>query len=193
MDKDKAAVLARKFEDGSKEAFGELYDAYYKRIYNFIYYKTHHKETAEDLVAQVFMKAYRSANSYDAGKGTFQAWIYQIARHAIVDYYRSVKPTLNIEDSWDVGNNADLEKDTDNKLILEKVRSYIAELPSEQRDIIIMRVWQEMSYVEIGEVMGKSEASCKMAFLRAIKKLRETIPEVLAILFIALVFKKYIL
>ncbi|MFA6105662.1 MAG: RNA polymerase sigma factor [Patescibacteria group bacterium] len=189
MDPIKAAALAREFEGGSKEAFGELYEAYLKPIYNFVYYKTHHKETAEELTAEVFLKAYRSVNSYHSEKGTFQAWIYQIARHAIIDHYRSNKTILNIDDVWDLGSKEDVAKDIENKIMLEKVQKYIQELPSEQRDIIILRVWQDLSYTEIAEIIGKSEASCKMTFSRALKKLRTSMPEAAFALVLALIIR----
>ena len=193
MDPEKAAALAREFEGGSKEAFGQLYDAYLKPIYNFIYYKTHHKETAEDLTAQVFLKAYRSAASYHSSKGTFQAYIYQIARHAVIDHYRATRPSLNIDDIWDLGSNENVAKDAENRILLEKIQLYIKDLPALQRDIIIMRVWQEMSYTEIGKIIGKNETSCKMTFSRAIKKLRETMPEAAFALMLALIIKNQIL
>jgi RNA polymerase sigma-70 factor (ECF subfamily) len=189
MDPAKAAALAREFEGGSKEAFSELYEAYLKPIYNFIYFKTHHKETAEDLSAQVFMKAYRSVANFRADKGTFQAWVYQIARRTVIDHYRSSKHTINIDDVWDLGSNENIESDADNRLMLDEVKKYINGLPSDQRDVLIMRIWQELSYSEIAQIMNKSEASCKMMFSRAIKKLRSVMPEAALMVLMILAIK----
>jgi RNA polymerase sigma-70 factor (ECF subfamily) len=123
------------------------------------------------------MKAYRSVANFKASKGTFQAWVYQIARRTVIDHYRATKKTINIDDVWDLSSGENIQVDTENRIILEKVQMYIKGLPSEQRDILIMRIWQEMSYAEIAEVINKSEASCKMTFSRAIKKLKTVMPE----------------
>lgn len=185
MDKAKQASLVKEFKEGNKEAFGLLYESFIRPIYNFIYYKTHHKETAEDLTSRVFIKAYGAIGTYDEAKGSFSSWLYQIARNSVIDHYRSVKPTLNVDDAWDLDGGDDVEKDVGIKIQLESIKTYLQALPSEQRDIVIMRVWEEMSYVEISEVVGKTEANCKMIFSRTLKKLREMMPEeMLAVMFL---------
>ena len=158
------------------EKFGYLYDMYIKKIYDFVYYKTHHKETAEDLVSKTFMKALEKINGFDNDKGTFQAWLYQIARNTIIDYYRTKKSDLNIDDVWDLAGKENLACDIDARQKLIEVEGYLKKFKSEQRDIIIMRVWQGMPYQEIAEVLGKSEASCKMMFSRTIRTLRKQMP-----------------
>jgi RNA polymerase sigma-70 factor (ECF subfamily) len=182
MDISQQLALVADFKAGNKEAYGLLYDEYIKPIYKFIYYKTHHKETAEDITSQVFMKAYNAIHSFNETKGTFSAWLYQIARNTIIDHYRAVKPTQNIDDVWNLSSSENVARDVETRLELEKVQNYLRVLPSEQRDIIIMRVWQEMSYSEIATVLGTSEAGCKMQFSRSIKKLRETMPMELLLL-----------
>ncbi len=66
----------------------------------------------------------------------------------------------------------------------EKVKVHLKKLSSLERDIIVMRVWQDMSYKEIAEIVGKSEANSKMIYSRSIKKLRDMIPLILLALFI---------
>ncbi|MCU0678942.1 MAG: RNA polymerase sigma factor [Planctomycetes bacterium] len=162
-------------QTGQTEEFSRLYDAYIRKIYDFIYYKTTHKETAEDLTSVTFMKALEKIYSFSPAKGTFQAWLYQIARHTVIDHYRSKKDAADIADIWDLSGNEDLERDLDLRTKLAAVEKYLAKLKVEQRDIIIMRVWQEMSYAEIAAILGKSEASCKMAYSRAISLLRQNV------------------
>ncbi len=176
MDQSHYNQAIRDVQAGKTEAFGVLYDAFAKPIYNFVYYKTHHKETAEDLVSQIFMKALSSIRSYNSDKGPFSAWLYQIARNQVIDHYRAVKPAFDIEDAWDIGDNSNIERDFDVREQLATVQTYLRTLSAEQRDIVIMRVWQEMSYAEIAASLGKTEASCKMMFSRTIAKLREEIP-----------------
>jgi RNA polymerase sigma-70 factor (ECF subfamily) len=133
------------------------------------------------------MKALEKIEGFDNKKGTFQAWIYKIARNTVIDHYRTRKVDTNIEDVWDLSSGEDLDRDLDVKQKLEHIEKYLVKLKSEQRDIIIMRIWQGMSYREISEVLGKSEDSCKMMFSRVIKKLREEMP---LVIFLALLLFK---
>lgn len=173
-------------QNGQLERFGELYDAYIKKIYEFIYFKTTHKETAEDLTSQTFFKALEKINLFSFEKGSFAAWLYQIARNTVIDHYRTKKDASDIEDIWDLDDKSDIARDLDAKDKLEKVEKYLATLKQEQREIIIMRVWQEMSYQEIADALGKSESSCKMMFSRAITTLRNEMPISLLIYFMLL-------
>lgn len=170
------AELIDKCKKGQNENFGLLYDRYIVKIYNFVYYKTQHKETAEDLVSSVFLKAVRKIGSFEPEGGSFQAWLYQIARNTVIDHYRSKKYDKQIDDIWDMPAGGDTERDTDMKIRLEKIEKYLKRLKSEQRDIIIMKIWQDMSYQEIAAALGKSEASCKMMCSRALKQLRKEMP-----------------
>lgn len=184
MDASKDAALVKEYLGGNKEAFGFLYESYIKPIYNFVYFKTFHKETAEDITSRVFIKAYTALQSYQEDKGSFSAWLYSIARNAVIDHYRSQHATLDIEDVWDLQGDVDIPRDTDARLSLEKVQSYLKDLPSQQRELVLMRVWQELTYEEIASITGKSEASCKMMYSRTIKKLREQMPVAVFALFL---------
>lgn len=179
-------IIIKKCQLGDLEQFGFLYEKYIRKIYDFIFYKTHHKETAEDIATAVFMKAFESIKQFDPDKGTFQAWVYQIARNKTIDHYRTKKSDMNIDDVWDLSGNEDLEGDIDTKNKLEDIKKYIKALDSRQRDILIMRIWQGMSYKEISEILNFSEANCKMTYSRAIRKLRQEMP--LSILLSLLLF-----
>lgn len=160
-------------QQGLTDSFGKLYDTYIERIYAFVYYKTHHRETAEDLTSKAFVKALKNIKKFNADRGTFQAWLYQIARNTVIDHYRAQKNDKNIEDVWDMTNGEDVSDIVHTSLELEKVSKYLQTLQSEQRDILIMRLWQGMSHKEIADALGKSEASCKMAYSRALSELRQ--------------------
>ncbi len=160
--------------------FGQLYDQHVRKIYNYIYYRTHHKETAEDLTSTVFMKALENFQSFNPEKGNFSMWIYRIAKNALIDHYRTLKQNLNIDDIWDISSQTEIPKDTDTHMQLEKVKKYLKTLKPVQRDIIIMRLWDGLSYQEIADILGKSEGSCKVTFSRAIAEIRGT--ETLALL-----------
>ncbi len=166
--------------------FDQVYTDYAERIYRFIYYRTHHKETAEDLAQVTFMKALDKWEQYNTEKGPIGAWLYQIARNVVVDHYRSFKPTGDIEDVFDLSSDEDFVSDLKNDENAERVRKALAGLKAPQRDLILMRVWDELSFKEIAALLGKTEASLKMTFYRSLTDLRDQLA--LLILFLLLLY-----
>lgn len=182
-------IIAR-IRDGELDQFGRLYDLYIKKIYDFIYYKTMHKQIAEDLTSQAFFKALNNIKKFDENKGTFSSWLYQIARNTVIDHYRTKKTEANVEDVWDLSSNDNIERDVDVSQKLEQVQEYLSKLKTDQREIVVMRLWDNLSYQEIAEITGKTVASCKMTFSRTMTKLRE---EMAFIIFYIILLTKQIL
>lgn len=160
----------------NRDEFAQLYDKYAKSIYRFIYYKTHHKETAEDLTSNTFIKALDNFGTFDKKKGQFSTWLYQIARNTIIDFYRTKKNNINIEDVWDLADDENIERDIDTVKRLENVKKYLKTLKAGQREVVILRVWEELSYKEIAQITGRTENGCKMMFSRTIQTLRKEMP-----------------
>jgi RNA polymerase sigma-70 factor (ECF subfamily) len=170
---------------GQRDRFAYLYDAYARKIYDFIYYRTHHRETAEDLSSLVFTRALEHIGSFNERKGAFSSWLYRIARNAVIDHYRSFRQADDIESAWDVAARIDIPRDVDTAARLERVQEYLRQLPRLQREIVIMRVWDSMSHREIADTLGISEASAKVAFSRALAKInRELAAALLLLLFL---------
>ncbi len=164
--------------------FASLYDAHVRDIYKYLYYRTQHRETAEDLTSHVFMKALDKFDSYDASRGTFIAWAYRIARNALIDHYRSTRSTLDIEDVWDLQSDADVARDAEARERVEKLQPYLKALSKDQRELLLLRLWDDLSYAEISKMIGKSEDACKMAFSRTLAKLRKEVPASILLLFL---------
>lgn len=166
------------------KAFGGLYDAHVKQVYRYLYYRTHHRETAEDLTSQAFLKALDRLSTFDASKGTFLAWIYRIAHNVLIDHYRAARETVDIDDVWDLQSTDDVLRDAETNERVEKLRPYLQALPKDQRELILLRLWDGLSHAEIAEILGKSEAAVKMSYSRAIAKLRKDVPASLFLLII---------
>jgi len=177
--------IIKECQDGNLDEFGVLYDEYFEKIYNFIYYKIHHKESAEDLTSQTFIKALEKIGNYSPNKGLFSSWIYRIARNKVIDYYRTRKSEKDISDVWDLKSDQDIVSDLDTREKLAEVSKYLAKLNPEQREIVVMRVWDSLSYQEISEIIEKSEANCRMIFSRTMTKLRQEIPLALLIILLS--------
>lgn len=159
---------------GNQESFASLYDLYIKKIYNFIYYKTLNRSVAEDICSEVFMKLWQKLQQFKGGN--FSAWLYTIARNSVSDHYRREKQNINIEDCWDLADKHDFLEEIDNGLNFDKVRPALASLKREEREILMMRFWQDLSFQEIAEQLGKEEGAVKMACSRALKKIKTKMP-----------------
>ncbi len=168
--------LIRACQEGNEEAFGPLYDQYLQRIYSFVYFKTLHRELAEDLTSTAFLKAFQKISLYDISQGAFSSWLYAIASNTITDHFRSHKHEHAIDDVWDLGDDTDIEIDTHNKQLLDAVQAYMTKLKPQQRDILMLRLWEGLSYAEIAQHLNMTEASCKMSFSRTIRELRKAMP-----------------
>jgi RNA polymerase sigma-70 factor (ECF subfamily) len=168
--------LAVRAQAGDRAAFGELYDRYAKDIYAFAYWRLYTREAAEDATSDIFMKALTALPRYRVDAGTFKAWLYTIARNTVIDLVRSRKPTVELEDAIHVPETESSAHRLGDVLDAARVLPYLKALSDEQRDIVILRVWHDLSHKEIARVLRMSEASSKMGFSRAIKRLRETLP-----------------
>ncbi len=163
-------------QNGDRQAFGEVYDGFVKKLYDYAFFRVKDRQSAEDIVADTFMKALEHIGSFDPKKGSAASWLYRIARNTLVDQYRVNKKTTGFPEDFDVADTKDLKTQIENKDMLKKVEIALEKLSEREREIITLRVWDELSYKEIAEVLGKSEASLKMAASRALKELRTHVP-----------------
>jgi len=159
-------------QSGNTEAFGLLYDKHIRTIYNFVFYKTKNKDVAEDLTSQTFLKALNKIQSVDPTR-PFVSWLYKIAQNTVFDHYRSLRHTETIHDVWDIADEENGIQVLDNEYDARRVQKYIGSLSGIERDIIFMRLWEELSYKDIAEIMGKTESNCKVIFSRALQKIRD--------------------
>lgn len=180
--------LAQKARLGDKEAFSILYNQYVKRIYDFIYFKTFNKELAEDLTSQVFLKVLKNINRFSSDN--FSAWIYTIARHVLIDHYRSNKESKDLNDCWDLKDNVDLLREVNDNLMLEKISLVMKSLSVSDRDLLLMRLWSNLSFKEIAEILDKKESAVKVSFGRALNRLREKIEPALLLIVLSIICKK---
>ncbi len=161
---------------GNQHAFGEVYDAFVKKLYDYAFYRIKNRENAEDIVSETFMKALQHLSSFDPKKGSAASWLYRIARNTLIDHVRSDKKTTVFPEDFDIADTTNLKTATENRDMLRKIEEKLANLSEHEREIIVLRVWDELSYKEIALILGKSEASLKMAASRALRALRSQLP-----------------
>src|SRR5258708_17446786 len=134
-------LLIHAAQHGNAQAFTELYDAYVDKVYRYIYYRVFVVAVAEDLTADVFVKALEGLSSYEDRSTPLVAWLYRIAHARVVDYLRSPQYRANHRDIDEVVIGIDDEMDNSliSKQQVEIVRAALLKLSAEYQQIIVMR------------------------------------------------------
>lgn len=149
-----------------------LYDKYFDDVYRYIFFKTGSKWDTDDLVSDVFRKAYEKYNTVN---GNPKAWLFTITRNTVIDYYRKRKDIV-------IGDDLDLftyphsfEADLERRDEINCLKKSLQTLSKEELEIVNLRYFSEMKYKEIGQLLGKSEDSIKMKAFRITGKLKELV------------------
>ncbi len=169
---DTETQIIAQIQRGNTDQFVLLYDSYVEKIYKFIFFRTLHRELAEDITSQAFIRALEKISTFSPDKGTFQAWLYQIARNIMIDEYRKQKPTDNIDEHEHLPSSENVEANVDKGMNIAKLKQLLRQLPEDAQELVTMRMWNELSYSEISQITGKTEGSLKMQFSRIIDKLQ---------------------
>jgi RNA polymerase sigma-70 factor, ECF subfamily len=159
-----------------KAAFGEIYERYLEKIYNYIYYRTGNQQDAEDLTAKVFYRAMSHIDNYVDKGVPFQAWLYRIAHNLVANFHRDkgrrkiiplddyVALTLRSE-----GPERQAESTAQEELLMDAIRR----LPADRQQLIILKFIEQKSNQEIGEIMGRTEGAIKSLYHRTLLSLRD--------------------
>ena len=178
-------MLVRRTLDGDKAAYGLLVARYQTRIHSFVFRYLGNAADAEDLTQEVFIRAYRNLHRF-RGEAKFSTWLYQIAKNMAFNKLREFKRRVY---GWLKPNHTNDEgeplieqiasDDRDPESLLEgresnhHVQKAIAELNPVWRAALILRDIEEMSYEEIGEILGLAQGTVKSRIHRARSQLKE--------------------
>ncbi len=157
------------------EQFQVLYSEYIDSVYNYMYYRSgRNSAIAEDLTSEIFLKAAENFESFDQEKGTFKSWIFRISHNHLVNYYRDAKQENTIEDFINVLEHP--HSLTEHLHIKEENQALIQaleKLPDEARTLVHLRYFEELSYEEIADVVGKPAGSLRTNLHRILKLLHK--------------------
>lgn len=169
--------LVQRARQGDQEAFAQLYEAHFDKIFRYVVLKIRNQAEAEDMTQQVFVKAYESIGSYQSQGVPFTAWLFRIAHNQMVDYVRkqSRKSTVPLDESLPIADETDLEHDVETKIEMEKVVLATKQLTKAQREVISLRFAGGLSITEAAKTMRKSEGAIKALQHSAILSLRKTL------------------
>jgi RNA polymerase sigma-70 factor, ECF subfamily len=158
---------------GNRAAFSRIYDSFSERLYRFIYMRVGHKEVAEDILADSFVKAWVKISQVNSSKA-FSAWMYQIAKNNIIDYYRVRKSTIAIEEVEHILEDAASPiEETDLRLDQKRILQALSSLPKDQQQVIRYKFFEDLTNPEIALIMNKTEGAIRVIQHRAVVKLQE--------------------
>jgi RNA polymerase sigma-70 factor, ECF subfamily len=158
-----------------KKSFRYYYSMYFEKIYRYIFFRVDRdKATAEDLTSEIMLKAYENYDRFDHEK-KFSVWIYRIAHNHLVDFYKKAKldkvPLENAD--YATGKNENFGEKIDVKINSKEVAQILKSLPEKQRDIVILRFFDDLSHKEIADILDIKETYVRVSLHRAIQFIKE--------------------
>ena len=185
---DDAAIMLE-LRSGNMAAFDVLLEKYRKPIIHFMYRMVHNQAVAEELAQEVFLRVYRSRETYRA-EARFSTWLYRIATNLGVNHARDTRhertaSTVYLDQADDETGStpdvADLTPAVETRLVYDErmaaIRDHVLALPERQRSAVLMHKYEDMDYRQIGEVLKLSESATKSLLFRAYQTLRDKLKD----------------
>ena len=156
------------------KAFGELYDKYFDRIFNFVYRQTDDEELTADLCSQTFLIVLKNLDRYEFRGLPFSAWLYRIASNEVNKHYRKQKKSkvFSIEELR-VRELIEQASESWDEEIIQRLLNYLKDLPTDMLEVLELRFFEDKDFKEIAFILDISESGAKMRTYRALDRLRK--------------------
>jgi len=189
LDPDSDAAVMLRAAAGDESGFNFLAKKYHRAMIHFLYRMVQNQAVAEELAQEVFLRVYRSRESYRA-EAKFSTWLYRIASNLAVNHARDTRnertaQTVCLDQpDTETGMTPEVAADepsVEERLLREErmkaIRAHVMALPERQRMAVVMHKYQGMDYRQIGEVLKLSESATKSLLFRAYQTLRVTLKD----------------
>lgn len=168
-------TLTRAASQGDKGAYETLYNAFFPKIARFVAFRISHKETAEDLVADIFVKAWEYLQQSQE-INSFGSWIFTIARNKIIDYYRTKKAVTDLVEIENLLHYNDrITEGLDLDFQTKEFLALLPHLSPDQQQVMRLKFFEDLNNDEIGAIMGKTSGTIRVIQHRAIIFLQKRI------------------
>ena len=167
--------LIRFSQRGDRDAFACLYDTYIERIQHYIYYRVNDRDVAEDLTSLVFLRVWENLGTFKIGQTPFMGWVYRIAHNAVIDYYRTRKPFVPIDDvdPRDLSHSDRVDESIDLTHLSQKLVTAMDGLTATQREVLILRFIWGLTTTDIARRLHKGQGAIRALQMRGLRKLAE--------------------
>ncbi len=166
------ALLARA-TGGDRRAYGKIFKLLYKDIYDYVIRRVGNRSDAEDITMQVFAQGLKAITSYEDRGHSVKAWLYRIAHNAVVDHFRGLKPSVDIDGAAGVPDETDIERTAIDREEIEGLYAEIVSLPAAQAEVLVLRFVEDRSVAETAMILDKKEVTVRALQFKGIKNLRE--------------------
>ena len=183
--KEKDSVLVKGYINGCERSLAVLIERHKLKIYNFIYSKVFDRDIAEDIFQDTFIKVIKTLRkgTYQE-EGKFLPWVMRISHNLVIDHFRKNNriPIFESKDEFDIfqiiGDDApNIESNMIDRQVVEDLQKLIIELPDDQREVLTMRLYKDMSFKEIAETTGVSINTALGRMRYAVINIRKLIEE----------------
>ena len=160
-------LLIRRCLDGDQQAWNEIVNRHWRKVFNIAYKFVGKSDKAEDLTQDIFLKIYKSLDTFDR-RANFQTWLFSISRNLCIDHYRTIRREREVIDHrvdttevWHADTRRNAYGDLEHKERVELLRSALKQLAPTLRKAVIMRDLKEMTYHEIAKILNVPEGTIK--------------------------------
>ncbi|HSX18537.1 MAG TPA: RNA polymerase sigma factor [Candidatus Saccharimonadales bacterium] len=173
---DELNELIQKAQKGDQEAYGQIYRIFYRRIFRYCQFNTNNKNAAQDICQETFLKAWKALPKFQKKGGSLQAYLFKIARNLIIDASRKKKEE-RLENYQNVESDVDFEEQLERKQNVANVRNVLKTLDDVEKQIIVLRYFEDLSQREVATVIGIKEGNLRVRTHRILKKLKIKLEE----------------
>lgn len=142
-----------------------IYKAYYQDVYRYVRFISFDKQEAEDIVQSTFLKAMQALGSF-RGDSSLKTWLLTIARNESIRNGKK-QPLATLQMEQELVSGISIEKTACDRESVAQIMRFVEACAEPKRSLLILRLMDEMSFVEIGTILGKSDTWCRVTFLRA--------------------------
>jgi len=164
-------------------ALGQIYDAYFERLYRYAYRFVGDAETAQDIAAETLRRLLEALRDGRA-PNHLGAWLYRVAHNLAMDQYRQrpAEGLVSLEPDLDQADEVDTEADSEHRLAQKRVRQALGRLTPEQQSVVVLKFMEGYSNAEVGALMNKPEGAIKSLQHRALATLKRALTGLLVLL-----------
>jgi RNA polymerase sigma-70 factor (ECF subfamily) len=163
-----------------KDKFVNLYDKYFDKIYRYVYRRTNgDSDITHDLVSQTFLDALANIKKFTWQGYPFSSWLYKIAHNNVIKWYRKAgkQRYTPIEEAYSLSDkDQDQKADLDSKMAKDQVDEILQQLDEDEQEILRLKFLEDVSNVEIADIMGLSVSNVGVKVFRALKKAKGFLP-----------------
>jgi RNA polymerase sigma-70 factor (ECF subfamily) len=174
--------MVDKARAGDRMAFNQLTDQFQKQIYQMVYYRTNSRMDAEDITQDVFLQAYRHIRGLKSS-AVFRSWLFRIAVNRVRDFYRKKRfkslfgfvsmDQETFHETAAMAVDPAAEQELQRRDFRRQVEQMLTSLSRMEREVFLLRFFDQLTLKEMGETLGKNESTIKTHLYRALRKVKD--------------------